>query len=188
MRGTENCREARKVREGITPAHAGNRKYIRRMNTADRDHPRTCGEQSARKTEWNFSRGSPPHMRGTVYYEPREDLYHGITPAHAGNSLFFHSSSVPLQDHPRTCGEQTRRSWGRRIRIGSPPHMRGTASRTENGSRRSEDHPRTCGEQKTFRLRSWKRKGSPPHMRGTGKGSGDNADRHGITPAHAGNS
>ena len=128
MRGTENCREARKVREGITPAHAGNRKYIRRMNTADRDHPRTCGEQSARKTEWNFSRGSPPHMRGTVYYEPREDLYHGITPAHAGNSWHNLRCSLWERDHPRTCGEQKYLTVHLSLRLGSPPHMRGTVA------------------------------------------------------------
>ena len=167
MRGTENCREARKVREGITPAHAGNRKYIRRMNTADRDHPRTCGEQSARKTEWNFSRGSPPHMRGTGQSPKAAASDNRITPAHAGNSISPARRSWSPWDHPRTCGEQPGRLHGHLFYIGSPPHMRGTGediayftspvgitpahagnSLVQNNFKTtSRDHPRTCGEQ-----------------------------------------
>ena len=70
----------------ITPAHAGNSLCGLQDLASCQDHPRTCGEQQLVALLLQLVAGSPPHMRGTVYYEPREDLYHGITPAHAGNS------------------------------------------------------------------------------------------------------
>ena len=52
----------------------------------------------------------------------------------------------------------------------------------------AEDHPRTCGEQNPGRIPSNHKRGSPPHMRGTVPDVPFDHIKHGITPAHAGNS
>ena len=49
----------------------------------------------------------------------------GITPAHAGKSLFGLLSSAVFRDHPRTCGEKARAYCKIYNEWGSPPHMRG---------------------------------------------------------------
>ena len=73
----------------ITPAHAGNSSPTQSFPTSPRDHPRTCGEQCTTLGIGRFSIGSPPHMRGTVSQVHSEVVEVGITPAHAGNSLYL---------------------------------------------------------------------------------------------------
>ena len=72
---------------GITPAHAGKRKFRKSHTTQNWDHPRACGEKHTRRTVDAGTPGSPPRMRGKA--DPQQ-LYKadlGITPAHAGKSL-----------------------------------------------------------------------------------------------------
>ena len=73
---------------GITPAHAGKRSSRTCTGFPARDHPRTCGE----KMVASFSRfsfmGSPPHMRGKGWSCRPDSCPTGITPAHAGKSLW----------------------------------------------------------------------------------------------------
>ena len=73
----------------------------------NRDHPRTCGEQS-------------DHEQFIVLAE-------GITPAHAGNSEIHAVYTGVEQDHPRTCGEQCIYRPIMNPVEGSPPRVRGTA-------------------------------------------------------------
>ena len=75
----------------------------------NRDHPRTCGEQS-------------DHEQFIVLAE-------GITPAHAGNSEIHAVYTGVEQDHPRTCGEQCIYRPIMSPVEGSPPHMRGTVAK-----------------------------------------------------------
>ena len=127
MRGTEFYSIAIKLRFGIIPVHAGNRlQGLIRYGTRW-DHPRTCGEQQQALTERGQGEGSSPHMRGTVRYCYRTTNTIGIIPAHAGNSdlaAFFYPA---LRDHPRTCGEQGQNGSSVFEKMGSSPHMRGTA-------------------------------------------------------------
>ena len=72
---------------GITPAHAGKRWSGLEDGGYHRDHPRPCGEKSARALSITARAGSPPPMRGkerlaAIYYRAG-----GITPAHAGKRL-----------------------------------------------------------------------------------------------------
>ena len=112
------------------------------------------------------------------------------------------------RDHPRTCGEQPSGGLFCVLGLGSPPHMRGTASIVTTPVRYSritpahagnsasialicrfaEDHPRTCGEQRQTSEIKFRKTGSPPHMRGTAKKKLAMVAVPGITPAHAGNS
>ena len=152
--------------------------------------------------------GSPPHMRGTDARPEKSSDPRGITPAHAGNSVFSASISFPFRDHPRTCGEQQRCPVTTAWLLGSPPHMRGTVyedcegtfgigiTPAHAGNSSSAifflfdtwDHPRTCGEQFERSNMSKFTRGSPPHMRGTGVGEDEMIVGVRITPAHAGNS
>ena len=109
MRGKGQALLANDAGIGITPAYAGKRHYDSNPPRHPRDHPRVCGEK--RDTAvclWSLP-GSPPRMRGkeevVVYTEPEN----GITPAYAGKSyekrLFLSGS----WDHPRVCGEKTKK-------------------------------------------------------------------------------
>ena len=65
MRGTEVVVHDMAEGVGITPAHAGNSIAFSMIAFLNRDHPRTCGEQSFRSDAAQSQLGSPPHMRGT---------------------------------------------------------------------------------------------------------------------------
>ena len=111
----------------ITPAHAGKR--LSRSDTcrAPGDHPRTCGEKSAGFGLRDLDSGSPPHMRGKVRILISCDNSQGITPAHAGKREAHAGSAGGRRDHPRTCGEKQLLLLLLKLRVGSPPHMRGKA-------------------------------------------------------------
>ena len=94
---------------GIIPAYAGNtRRNIRRI-LMYRDHPRVCGEHLEDVLANYSDPGSSPRMRGTP--EPLGHLRRvpGIIPAYAGNTRCRALPSVPDWDHPRVCGEHTKR-------------------------------------------------------------------------------
>ena len=115
---------------------------------------------------------------------------------------------VPLEDHPRMCGEQNQLLMDQVPIPGSPPCVRGTVHLCARSRRRSRithacagnrrgcssffpffaDHPRVCGEQIAPIHLQMTSIGSPPRVRGTGhdRGAGFPAGR--ITPACAGNS
>ena len=73
--------------------------------------------------------GSPPPMRGKAVLLMYLNADFRITPAHAGKSIYFVFTHTVLQDHPRPCGEKMS-LWLRWISaVGSPPPMRGKATR-----------------------------------------------------------
>ena len=191
----------------ITPAHAGNTSPTARRFTGFWDHPRTCGEYSARRPHTAHLRGSPPHMRGIRTISHYGSIKNRITPAHAGNTGFLLTAFQAGRDHPRTCGEYLFPALARIRALGSPPHMRGIpilslrawllsgitpahAGNTvaENRVKRlKEDHPRTCGEYSVSAIFCIISSGSPPHMRGIPHHRPGDQLVLRITPAHAGN-
>ena len=113
---------------GITPAHAGKSAQIFRPCGEQWDHPRTCGEKEGKILPGNANAGSPPHMRGKVPADVVFPANGGITPAHAGKRAREGQAGFPYRDHPRTCGEKQLLN-ARTSRVaGSPPHMRGKDS------------------------------------------------------------
>ena len=109
MRGTPIHRTCILPRHGIIPAYAGNTPRCRLRESRWRDHPRVCGEHYAPNKRRTFAAGSSPRMRGTpVSHYPHPRGY-GIIPAYAGNTLFRRFPSVSNGDHPRVCGEHTKR-------------------------------------------------------------------------------
>ena len=138
----------------------------RTTRAASRDHPRACGENEKKVMNEKALRGSPPRMRGKLFFIPSISSFFGITPAHAGKTHLSKISCRAPWDHPRACGENQRQSRKTSTKRGSPPRMRGKpetiqknvneagitpahAGKTqhipvqENGG---GDHPRACGE------------------------------------------
>ena len=145
-------------------------------------------------------------MRGKVIALDRVHYSIRITPAYAGKSSAFTTSSRFFKDHPRLCGEKV-------VAValcvrdgGSPPPMRGKAEITRTKfdtvgitpayagksivSRKLHehfrDHPRLCGE-KCWRLNPPRcHSGSPPPMRGKDDYAYIDYPSIRITPAYAG--
>ena len=163
-KGTKRCSSRRGGR--ITPAYAGKSKRIAPSSVLFGDHPRVCGEKSFAADPGRSAWGSPPRMRG-------KDVSHcellpraGITPAYAGKSTKQEKHRDKARDHPRVCGEKSHCVLSLYVVLGSPPRMRGKATRQRPGVRRrritpayagksppsggfpplSQDHPRVCGE------------------------------------------
>ena len=166
MRGKGFCAVEIHCCCGITPACAGKSGTVGAVGNAIGDHPRMCGEKAAFQRLHLAMLGSPPHVRGKDLQRPRQHRGTGITPACAGKSFCFRSSSVRTWDHPRMCGEKLAFFVFCPYVLGSPPHVRGKALFIKNhfpfvgitpacaGKRctccyacpRPTDHPRTCGE------------------------------------------
>ena len=68
-------------------------------------------------------------MRGKGRHSSGERLPHWITPAYAGKSIGKPSAATTTQDHPRLCGEKLHIQIHSARLAGSPPPMRGKASR-----------------------------------------------------------
>ena len=64
-------------------------------------------------------------MRGKRLQEERHEKGVGITPAHAGKTLFCQAVFEKNKDHPRACGENAVGARPDVAQPGSPPRMRG---------------------------------------------------------------
>ena len=97
------------LKVGITPAYAGKRERGSHSPSPSWDHPRMCGEKLWLFCCVSLPSGSPPHVRGKVRLVVGLVVGGGITPACAGKSGY--RSFVPARpwDHPRMCGEKTKK-------------------------------------------------------------------------------
>ena len=93
----------------IIPAYAGNTCGRRARTYPTRDHPRVCGEHNAKTNYQKAKEGSSPRMRGTQLFAEVGQLRLGIIPAYAGNTLPWRGPQPIARDHPRVCGEHTKR-------------------------------------------------------------------------------
>ena len=173
---------------GITPACAGKSGTVGAVGNAIGDHPRMCGEKAAFQRLHLAMLGSPPHVRGKDLQRPRQHRGTGITPACAGKSFCFRSSSVRTWDHPRMCGEKGSRYREQIYSLGSPPHVRGKVTFVIECPLLPKDHPRMCGEKVLLWAGLARSMGSPPHVRGKACLLCFLPIRTGITPACAGKS
>ena len=151
---------------GITPAYAGKRSHATVTGTDASDHPRVCGEKTVAFLGLHRLMGSPPRMRGKALSVSTWTRSPGITPAYAGKRLPEGWEEDSDGDHPRVCGEKRHIQHHDVSAFGSPPRMRGKASRScrsraksgitpayagKRGQRVTQycrywDHPRVCGE------------------------------------------
>ena len=96
-------------RMGITPAYAGKSRKNGTCNRQIWDHPRVCGEELSAIGGMYYELGSPPRMRGRVIRGLATRITSGITPAYAGKSLRRAPQRPLYRDHPRVCGEETKK-------------------------------------------------------------------------------
>ena len=93
----------------ITPAYAGKRALCPAGRTAQRDHPRVCGEKTCCAASALPNIGSPPRMRGKGPEANAVLSHQRITPAYAGKRLkrsrstVSHVAIVPL--FPSVCNK-----------------------------------------------------------------------------------
>ena len=73
------------------------------------DHPRICGEKKGKMEEKMKYTGSPPHMRGKGHEKEIRIHVTGITPAYAGKRRKVNHERGAVKDHPRICGEKTKK-------------------------------------------------------------------------------
>ena len=111
---------------------------------------------------------SPPRMRGKVVVHGCVVLDVGITPAYAGKSPPAKRKNPAIWDHPRVCGEKIPSSLNWPMFLGSPPRVRGKATRKVARVTSRANHPRVCGEKPLCVAGCVPQKGSPPRVRGKG--------------------
>ena len=109
MRGTHDVLRLSAVDSGIIPAYAGNTRASRARFVLSWDHPRVCGEHIIAVPFALGCMGSSPRMRGTLSDTVRIASVSGIIPAYAGNTLTLSCNEMKRRDHPRVCGEHTKR-------------------------------------------------------------------------------
>ena len=110
---------------GITPACAGKTSGFRGLRWYQRDHPRACGENFATMSSRTEERGSPPRMRGKHVSRSSFSLIARIPPAHAGKTHCDAWKQADCRDHPRACGENSKKLGNQFEKEGSSPRMRG---------------------------------------------------------------
>ena len=93
----------------ITPACAGKSSSSICFMLVARDHPRLCGEKYAHDMPEHCFKGSPPLVRGKEHGGDTVDNEARITPACAGKSKSSDGKAEWGEDHPRLCGEKTKR-------------------------------------------------------------------------------
>ena len=121
----------------ITPAYAGKSGPCPDRVPPAGDHPRVCGEKSQSTSASPRALGSPPRMRGKGVKQSNSRIRMGITPAYAGKSCIYRSTTSISWDHPRVCGEKQKNCPLVSVIWGSPPRMRGKAARVSW----TEPHP-----------------------------------------------
>ena len=89
------------------------------------DHPRACGDHANAPGLVTLFLGSPPRLRGPLYFRHFRRKRNGITPAPAGTTTPAAYLSTPGTDHPRACGDHRNQTFKSGPKIGSPPRLRG---------------------------------------------------------------
>ena len=109
MRGKDRRAVDGKSPPGITPAYAGKRCWCGFSGRLGGDHPRVCGEKGRAVPPWAEEPGSPPRMRGKEERQSGGCAALGITPAYAGKRSASRATTSGPRDHPRVCGEKTKK-------------------------------------------------------------------------------
>ena len=68
-----------------------------------------CGEKMVLRSMLVIGSGSPPHVRGKEVSGGEPMSYKRITPACAGKSYQRSKGAAEHQDHPRMCGEKSKK-------------------------------------------------------------------------------
>ena len=108
----------------ITPARAGTTPLNGSQCRQRRDHPRSRGNNENTRFTALEARGSPPLAREQQDELDEEIKAIGITPARAGTTVPVGFTTWPMQDHPRSRGNNRHVFILPRSQSGSPPLAR----------------------------------------------------------------
>ena len=206
VRGNRRLRiESWPIRRSI-PACAGKPVAGRPAASADRVHPRVCGETGHRLATTSPRGGPSPRVRGNRQVARGGLGVAGSIPACAGKPEWGEAVSVRLRVHPRVCGETFRAPSGCRSRGGPSPRVRGNPGMAGHGlagngsipacagkpgrlrraPSRARVHPRVCGETGLARPQACRVAGPSPRVRGNPHRHGGAGRSPGSIPACAG--
>ena len=96
-------------RPGSPPQVRGKRCNLLYRHSGLWDHPRRCGENFKLYCLSIRIAGSPPQVRGKRPYKAQYRKEDRITPAGAGKTYKLKDWKFFFQDHPRRCGENTKK-------------------------------------------------------------------------------
>ena len=113
---------------GLIPAHAGKTGSTHRKSPPARAHPRSRGENERRPFARSLPAGSSPLTRGKPSLRLFFGVLPGLIPAHAGKTPSTPGTCSPTAAHPRSRGENNRRTAKRIAAMGSSPLTRGKHS------------------------------------------------------------
>ncbi len=206
MRGRRPVLRKRGRDQRTTPAGAGTTCERGQADVGVADHPRGCGDDTARDTAIEADKGPPPRVRGRPGGGGSRQTRSGTTPAGAGTTTTWSARTTAEGDHPRGCGDDPSPCRPSVLRAGSPPRVRGrhhvpgrqaqrgrttpagagtTLRRPRQGPLRP-DHPRGCGDDVSKTRGSDVGVGPPPRVRGRHRAGHRHRGGQGTTPAGAG--
>ena len=191
---------------GLIPAHAGKTSFHALLTRATGAHPRSRGENLYPSRLSSIRPGSSPLTRGKPLTAAARSPSMGLIPAHAGKTYQRSQRSQEPWAHPRSRGENNRRSRERAYRRGSSPLTRGKpagwqtpaihtglipahAGKTGGRAARAPPgwaHPRSRGENTWTPAPLATCVGSSPLTRGKQNQAFRPHPNKGLIPAHAG--
>ena len=124
-------------------------------------------------------------MRGKHVSRSSFSIIARIPPAHAGKSQCDAGKQADCRDHPRACGENSKKLGNQFEKEGSSPRMRGKRV-PAFAAKDDADHPRACGENLSECHVLLLVQRSSPRMRGKPLPLHPSARERAIIPAHAG--
>ena len=124
-RGKLQMRASRANRARLIPAHAGKTTDAEDASPGRGAHPRSRGENLARRSHVRAWAGSSPLTRGKPLSYPRTPRRSGLIPAHAGKTVPRRRCPWEIKAHPRSRGENFKPNKRAAEAIGSSPFTRG---------------------------------------------------------------
>ena len=124
-RGKRSGSSSRVSTSGLIPAHAGKTTTRVIATFSGWAHPRSRGENPGAEHWAGAAPGSSPLTRGKHRRRRPHSAARGLIPAHAGKTTRTPTISPISRAHPRSRGENVRRSGNRVTSVGSSPLTRG---------------------------------------------------------------
>ena len=151
-----------------------------------RNIPAYAGKTTNRSSVGGASGGTSPRMRGKliaseIVYKPL-----GNIPAYAGKTLQLQPDQVILEEHPRVCGENSRRPAPCGTFIGTSPRMRGKRFTASGPGCGGGNIPAYAGKTFSSRVQQNHYQGTSPRMRGKPQARSPTIRRPRNIPAYAG--
>ena len=156
----------------IIPARAGQTRPVWLVGLPAPDHPRACGANMVWSSSFRSLAGSSPRVRGKQETQLRPRYWGRIIPARAGQTPSSSLGTVPVPDHPRACGANSKACSPERALCGSSPRVRGKPGRCRPIRARTRIIPARAGQTRTRPASPWQNQDHP-------RACGANAVAHG---------